>query len=156
MRRVFFALVLPSVVVLLGCAQHGAVMFDPDGNAVVTHRLYTFLQEAVQWIIPGVLVVLGSAAYIHWRITPRRYLLMFAVAAFMMAVGLVAGQFGQRPMWGATMEEIASGRRAPIQWLMTAQQILTALGFVIAGGSGVVALISGVRQLKQSSTGSSA
>jgi uncharacterized protein YceK len=151
MQRIVLAMLL--VVAISGCQQHSAVMIDPDGNAVATYNMNSFLQDAVQWIIPGVLLILGSAAFLHWRLTLRASLLVLAIAAVLMALGVIAGQVGERPMWGATLDEIASGRRAPIQWLMTARQLLAAIGFILAGVGGVMALVSGVRQVKTTNTG---
>ena len=148
------AIVPLATVAIIGCAQQGSVMIDPDGHYVVTHQQYTVLQEAVQWIVPAVLLILAVAALLHWRLTSERSLLIFATAAMLMAIGVVAGQLGQRPLWGATIDEIASGHIAPIQWLMTAQQLFAAGGFVLAGLGGVVSLVSGIRQLKKSSSGS--
>lgn len=127
---------------VVGCRQYDVTMTDPDGNQVVTSSMNASLRD-VTWLgIPIVLLILSLAAFLHWRRNGLWFLAILAFAAALMAVGLIAGRAGEWRMWGASMDDIASGHRAPIQWLMSTQQWLVAFGYVLAaiGGLGAVAL----------------
>ncbi len=149
-RPGFFVLLV--VGVLAGCRYHNFVLTDPDGNAAVTHTVNVSLQRVVWWVVPAVMLILAVAALLHWRRTRHWCLAVLALSAFLMTLGLIAGRLGEWPMRGATIEEIASGRRAPIQWLMSLGQWFAALGFVLSGIGGIGAILLAARRKTETPT----
>ncbi len=96
---------------VVGCRQYDVTMTDPDGNQVVTSSMNASLRD-VTWLgIPIVLLILSLAAFLHWRRNGLWFLAILAFAAALMAVGLIAGRAGEWRMWGASMDDIASGHR---------------------------------------------
>ncbi len=135
---------------IVGCRQYEKWTTDPDGNRVVLHDTNAAIHDIALFGVPSVLLVLGLGAFLHWRRTGYWCLAALTSSALAMVVGVVAGRLGEWRMLGAPVDEIISGSRAPIQWLMSVQQWFVAIGFVLAGVGGVGAIILAVRQNRDS------
>ena len=67
------------------------------------------------WLIPIFLLILFTAAFLHWQRARHWCLLALAIGALLMALGTIAARVGEMPLHGHTVEAIASGLVQPIR-----------------------------------------
>jgi hypothetical protein len=84
------------------------------------------------WLVPAFLLIFVIAAFLHWQRTRHWCLLAMAAGPLLMALGTIAARIGEMPIYGHTMEEIASGSVRPVQVLMTIATWASFCGFALA------------------------
>jgi len=99
-------------------------------------NINVFLNSFMSWATPFALVILIVAACRHCHRTRSLSAALFLGASSLMLAGIVAGRIAERPLIGASEDQIASGERVLIQEWVLAEQWLLAIAVVLAALGG--------------------